>query len=216
MINTTTSGAAITVAAMPPIQLLVPTCMSAEHSGDRYTWFHGFCLLTVRPTNSTVTLTGEVCVGHRVSENRMFVQHLANALDPDAVLAGYELDTAIDRLGRLPLDAADPVPAIELLSKLRAMLENHTPIDLAGDWDSQLEVQNQGNARDLRREFVADECNPQQLARNLADYASACLLALGELYLPEVLQPKLIAAWEAWHRSYQPVLPPTPMLATSQ
>ena len=212
----TTTGAAITVAAIPAIQLLVPTCMSAEHRGDRYTWLHGFCLLTVQPTNSSVTLTGDVYVGHRMSENRDFVQHLANALDPDAVLAGYDLDTAIDILGRLPLDAADPVPAIELMSKLSAMLENHSPIDLAGDCDSQLEVQNQGNARDLRREFEVDECNPRQLARNLADHASACLLALGELYLPEVLQPKLIAAWEAWLRSHEPVFPPAPALATSQ
>lgn len=211
-----TTGPATFDDAMPPIQLLIPKCMSAEHRGDRYTWLHGFCLLTIQPTSDTVTLVGEVYVGHRMSENRMFVQHLANALDPDAVMAGYDLDTAIDKLGRLPIDAADPVSAIELLSRFRAMLEKYAPIDLAGDWDSQLEVQNQGNARDLRREFDADECNPQQLARNLADHASACVLALGELYLPEVLQPKLIAAWEAWHRIYQPVFPPTPVLATSQ
>ena len=57
----TTTAAAITVAAMPPIQLLIPACTSAEHRGDRYTWFHGFCLLTVRPTNSTVRASSSGC-----------------------------------------------------------------------------------------------------------------------------------------------------------
>lgn len=202
-----------TTADLPPIQLLIPHVLSAEHDGDRHAWLHAFCLLTITPLADTVELTGEVRLGHRYAENWELVQHLADALDPTAVLAGHDLDSAINRLGRLPIDAREPASALTLLSKLEAMIDNQCCLDVGCTEDMRIIVHNSAIAHDLELHAELDEGNLDQLAIALRDKAGACVLALGECYIREDLQSQLIAAWHHWHRTQVPVFPPAPVLA---
>lgn len=202
-----------TTADLPPIQLLIAHVLSAEHDGDKHAWLHAFCLLTITPLADSVKLTGEVRLGHRYAENWELVQHLADALDPTAVLAGYDLDTAINRLGRLPIDARKPASALALLNKLEAMIDNQCCLDVGCTDDMRIMVHNSAIAHGLELHAELNQCSLEQLAIALSDKAGACVLALGECYIPEDLQPQLIAAWRHWHRNQMPVFPPAPVLA---
>ncbi|GGD91491.1 hypothetical protein GCM10011515_08950 [Tsuneonella deserti] len=221
-------------ADLPPIQLLITACPATDDPGDRYAWLNGFCLLTIQPRHHTVELTGEVRVGHRHAENAALVRYLAEAIDEEAVLAGYDLHDTISRLGRLPIGADQPTPAIALLSKLKRMLEAHVPLDVGWNDDTRRTVHNLSVEHDLElsgdiapyceARVVGDEAIDRSHAREgndplaveLADNAGACLLALGETYLPEELGPQIIAAWQRWRRSQVPVFPPSPTLVVSR
>lgn len=214
-----------TRALLPPIQLLLAACPITDQPGDRYAWLHGFCCLTIQPGPYTVEVTGEVRIGHRYAENVDLISYLSEALNPDAVLAGYDLDDTISRLGRLPIDAEQSAPALALLNKLRAMIEGHPPLDLGCDEDGKIMVHNQSVAHNLEVSDAFDlfdetltvggveirSChnhgNSARLAAELADTAGACLLAVRQCYLPEELGADLIAAWERWRRDLRPVLP---------
>ena len=200
----------------PPIQLLITACATADDPGRRLSWLHGYCLLTLRPANGIVLLDGDVRIGDRYADNFDLIQNLADALDPDAVLAGLDLTDTVSRLGRLPVDARQQGPALALLGKLKAMLEKHLPLELTLNETSQTEVAGQALKHLLSfRENLGDEdrlriiagtdvgCgrdngNPHRLAIELADTASACILAVAELYLEDELQPKMLTAWQAW------------------
>lgn len=212
-----------TGADLPPIQLLLAACPATDQPGDRYAWLQAFCLLTIQPGQHTLEVAGEVRIGHRHAETPDLVAYLAEALDPTATLAGYDLDDTISRLGRLPIDADQPAPALALLRKLRAMIDSRPPLDVGCNEDTRTTVHNQSVAHDLefRDEFdifddvltiggveirgVHDNANAASLAVELADTAGACLLALGETYLPEELGPQLLAAWQEWRRCQAPV-----------
>jgi len=208
---------------LPPIQLLVPACAATDASGLRLGWLHGYCLLSLRYLGADLAVDGEVRIGDRYSQNAALTQTLADALEPGAVLAGNDLTSIVSKLGRLPIQATNPAPALDLLAKLKAMLEQETPLDLALNGHSRDEVLNQALQHGL---IVNDEPvdeygeplnfggpdvgtgsgNPYRQAIDLADTAGVYLLAIGSLYLDEAQQPQLLAAWQAWRGSFQPQL----------
>jgi len=210
---------------LPPIQLLIASCATIEDQETRLGWLQGYCVLTFRPVGAGLQLDGEVCIGERYGENSAMIQDLADALDPDAVLAGYDLTDTIGRLGRLPIGAKDPDPSLNLLAKLKTMLEQRSPIDLALTEDSQTEVTLQalrhqlgfgeeldGSEEDFPPDFAFDTAgqdhgNPHQMAVDLANMAGDCLLALGNIYLADELRPQLLAAWQEWRDNFKPRLP---------
>jgi len=209
---------------LPPIQLLVPACASTDAATDatglRLGWLHGYCLLTLRHVGADLTIDGEVRIGNRYGENTALTQHLADALEPGAVLAGCDLTSIIGQLGRLPIEANNPAPALHLLTKLRTMLEQQAPLDLALSEHSSDEVLLQA----LQHKLIVDDepvdefgepldfggtsastgnGNPRRQATDLADTAGLYLLTVGSLYLDEEQQPQLLAAWQAWRESLQ-------------
>lgn len=201
----------------PSIQLLVPSCQTVDDAGSGLTWLHGFCLVTFRPVGPGVQLGGIVRVGARYGENPAMVRELAKALDPAAVLAGDDLTSIVGSIGRLPIEANDQQPALDVLAKLKAMLMVHDPIDLAMDDHSRTEVLVQhirllpgieDDTNDAINDAwlaadVADRASvaPQHLAVELIQNARACVLAIGEIYLDEELRPALLAALENWERT---------------
>ncbi len=208
---------------LPPIQLLVPVCTATDASGLRLGWLHGYCLLTLRHVGAGLTIDGEVRIGDRFGENASLTQALADALEPGAALAGCDLTSIIGKLGRLPIEALNPAPALDLLAKLRQMLEQEVPLDLTLNDDSRNEVLLQVLQHGL---IVNDEPvdeygeplqfggpdagtgngNPLRQASDLADTAGLYLLTVGSVYLEEAQQPQLVAAWQAWRGSFQPLL----------
>ena len=208
---------------LPPIQLLVPACANTNATGLRLGWLHGYCLLTLRHVGADLTIDGEVRIGDRYGENASLTQALADALEPGAALAGFDLTSIIGELGRLPIEALNPAPALDLLTKLKEILEQEIPLDLALSEHSRDEVLLQALRHGL---IVNDEpvdengeplqCggpdagtgngNPYRQAIDLADTAGVYLLAVGSLYLEEAQQPQLVAAWQAWRGSFQPLL----------
>jgi|GEM_PF-4207790 len=210
---------------LPPIQLLVPACTATDATGLRLGWLHGYCLLTLRHEGADLTIDGEVRIGERYGENASLTQALADALEIGAALAGCDLTAIIGQLGRLPIEAANPAPALALLSKLKAMLEQETPLDLALSEHSRDEVLLHAFRHDL---IVNDEPvdeygdplqfgaphsgassgNPYRQAMDLADTAGLYLLTVGSVYLEEAQQSHLLAAWQAWRENFQPQLPP--------
>lgn len=208
---------------LPPIQVLVPACTATDVSGLRLGWLHGYCLLTLRHVGADLTIDGEVRIGDRFDENTSLIQALADALEPGAALAGCDLTAIIGKLGRLPIEANNPAPALDLLAKLKTMLEQETPLDLALSEHSRDEVLTQALRHGL---IVNDEPvdeygeplqfggpdagtgngNPYRQAIDLADTGGVYLLAVSSLYLEEAQQPQLIAAWQAWRGSFQPLL----------
>lgn len=211
---------------LPAIQLLITSCAIADGDDMRSAWLHGYCLLTYRPVGASLHLDGEILIGEQYGENLAMTQHLADALDPDAVLAGYDLTDMISRLGRLPTESNDPQPALQVIAKLRAMLNRQSPIDLAINDASQTEVTLQALRAQLGRDdelsdtaeselfefgtLAADQGGgrPHSLALDLAATAGACLLAIGKLYLAHDLQPELLAAWQQWRDNFKPPLMP--------
>ena len=134
---------------LPPIQLLVPACTATDAGGVRLGWLHGYCSLILRHAGRDLTIEGEVRIGDRYGQNASLTQALADALEPGAVLAGSDLTAIIADLGRLPIEADDPAPAVSLLERLRAMLEEQTPLDLALNEHSREEVLSQAFQHDL-------------------------------------------------------------------
>lgn len=199
-----------TPAHLPPIQLLVPLCLSADDCGERHTWLEAYALMTITPQGTALQFDGEIHIGNRYVDDPAFVQHLADALDPAAVLAGFDLDTMIRELGRLPLDVEEPGPALEMLGKLNAMLEEHPPIDLDCNDDARSAVRRHAEANGLTLDVPAGQCNRHEIARAIADHAGAYVLALAEQFIPAALEMRLIGAWADWHLSHVPVLQPAP------
>lgn len=185
---------------LPPIQLLLPHVLTADHDGQTHAWLNAFCLLTMTPGAGTVEVTGKVLVGERYSDNVRLLQHLNDALDPSAVLAGYDLDETIAKLGRLPIDAEDSAPALDLLGKLHAMIENQCVIDMGCSEALRRSVRDHAAIQELELVDEIDSSNPDRLASALRDMAGACLLALSDAYVPAKLEMDLIIAWTIWHR----------------
>ncbi len=212
----------------PPIQLLVPSWQTVDDAGIELKWLHGFCVVNYRPVGAGLQLYGMVRIGERYGENLAMIRDLAEALDPEAVLAGDDLTSIISGLGRLPIEANDPQPALAVLSKLKSMLDLHDPIDLSIDDASQTAVLIQHlRARpgtgdetldaiqnELFESVRTDEASvtPQRIAADLVDSARACMLAIGELYLADELQPLLLTAWETWECTVLPQLLPLSLI----
>lgn len=210
---------------LPPIQLLITACATTNNPGMRLGWLHGFALLTCTPAGAGLQIDGEVRIGEFFGENLAMIQDLADALDPEAVLAGYDLTSTISQLGRLPTEANDPRPSLDLLTKLKSMLERQSPIELALTDDSQTEVAVQavcnelgsaeglddaehGNLLDFGHPISGHEnVDPHLMAIDLADTAGAYMLAIGNLYLADELRPKLEAALRRWRENLTPQLP---------
>ena len=210
---------------LPPIQLLITACATTNNPGMRLGWLHGFALLTCTPAQAGLQIDGEVRIGEFFGENLAMIQDLADALDPDAVLAGYDLTSTMSQLARLPTEANDPKPSLDLLAKLKSMLERHSPIELALTDDSQTEVAVQaisgkfgsiegfddaelGNLLDFGEAVSGhDNVDPNSMAIDLADTASAYMLAVGNLYLADELRPQLETALRRWRDNLTPQLP---------
>ena len=205
----------------PPLQVLIPACRSVRQPEADYVWLHGYSLLTMRVGINAIQLDGEVKIGHRFAENTELVSSLADALDPAAVIVGVDLTSMVSTLGRLPIDADDPAPALAVLSKMRSMLEGHEPIDL-GITDQTMnlvyaerlfieftvdpdQIDPDGNRSD---HADVDSCNPRLLAEYLADEAGACLFSLGQIILTEAQHGQLATAWRNWRQHLIPSLPP--------
>lgn len=209
---------------LPPIELLITACSTVDDAGAQRVWMHGYCLLTYREEKGTVHLDGDVRIGERYSANSELIQELAERLDPAAVLAGLDITGTVGRIGRLPIDADDQGPSRALLHKLKTMLAAECPIDLMMTETSQASVEEQAlqhaltfnecggdepgirTASGLTIRTRPDDCNPAQLAAELAEIASACLLAVGDLYLESNTRSQLIAAWQRWRRDFQQTL----------
>lgn len=203
----------------PLFQVLIPACQTIDQPGAGYAWLNGYCVLSCRLDTDNVVLCGEVRIGEHLAENPELITGLADTLDPAAVLAGRDLTSMLSSLGRLPIDAADPAPALALLTKLRNMLEQNRPIDLIITPKSRNAVLLEAKARapGSSRNGLSyrvgqpfgedlDSGNPHLLAEILADHASACLFALGRLTLSHVQQVNLDVAWRTWRQSLVPVL----------
>ena len=210
---------------LPAIQLLIPSCVIVDEGQTQLAWLDGYCLVTYIPGDANVKVDGVVRIGERFAENLEIIRDLTDALDPQAQLAGYDLTAVIGQLGRLPKEASDPQPALDLLAKIKAMLDLYDPIDLAIDINSQTEVtaqlsrNNPGDndtraVSDLELGEIAllanpDYSNPYSIAADLTELASAYMLAIGQLYIPEELLPAFRDAVEGWERNVKPQLPQT-------
>ena len=210
---------------LPPIQLLITACAATNNPGMRLGWLHGYCLLTYTPAGPGLRVEGDVRVGEFFSENSALIQNLADALDPAAVLAGYNLTAMLSHLGRLPIEANDPAASLDLLAKLKSMLERQAPIELALTNDSQTEVAVQavcnqlgsaegfddpklGSLLDFGKPVSGyDHADPHRLAIDLADMTGACMLAIGNLCLADELRPQLEAVMRKWRENLTPQLP---------
>lgn len=202
----------------PPIQLLVASCAAFGDPDPRCAWLHGFALLTVQPAGASVHLSGTLLTGERYADDRHLVEALEDALDETAVLAGHDLTELISRLARLPIDSADQTPALALLRKLEAMIENHCPLDLSLAAEGKLLAAVMAQAHQLEYcqgydgegvgaasslSAATDNINPAFLAAQLADTAGALLLTVGEMYLEPGLRQPLLNAWQAWRTDQQ-------------
>lgn len=199
---------------LPPIQLLITACNTVDQPGMRYGWLRGYCLLTYSAISGHVRLHGDVRISEPFANDQRIINDLANALHPDAVLAGLDLTETISRLGRLPIEEDDQAASLALLARLKAMLEQQAPLDLAIDDLSQTAVAMQVLEHELcfNERFDGEEgisfdagvpCSldrdmehPERLAAELADTAGACMLAIGEVYLSAEFQPRLLDAWQ--------------------
>ena len=198
---------------LPPIQVLAVACASIGEPELHCAWLHGFALLTLRLTDDDVHVSGQVMTGEQYVDDGVLTTALAEALNPDAILAGIDLTGMISRLGRLPIEVVDQAPSLALLGKLEAMLDNHDPIDLTISMESQVslavkvfnhrllfreEPGKQVNRIGLQLFNCPDNFNPNYLAAELADTAGAAALAVGDLYLEETNRQPLLEAWQRW------------------
>lgn len=211
-------------AQRPAVQLLITACPQIGDVENGYSWLHGYCLLTCSQLGGAVRLDGQLRIGQPYCENYDLIAELTDALDPRAVLGGLDLHDMVSSLSRLPIGTQDQGPALALLAKLQAMLCAHRPIDLALDRDHEsllvMEVLEHklscsegpacGDGFRIYDGVIVrgdlDNGNPHRLVQNLVDTASAAMLALGDLYLPDELQPKLLAEWRAWRHSLAPAI----------
>ena len=208
---------------LPAIQLLIPSCIIVDEGQTQLAWLDSYCLVTYSPGAANLKLDGVVRIGERFAENLEMIRDLTDALDPQAQLAGYDLTSVIGQLGRLPIEANDPQPALDLLAKIKAMLDMCDPIDLAIDVNSQTEVTVQLSRNHLGEDNTRavpdlelgeigllanpDYSNPYSIAADLTELASAYMLAIGQLYIPEELLPAFRDAVEGWERNVKPQLP---------
>lgn len=209
---------------LPPIQLLITATSALDDNGEQRVWMHGYCILTYQEGNGGAHFNGDVRIGERYSANSELIQELADRLDPVAVLAGLDLTHTVGRIARLPIDAEDQGPPLALLHKLKAMIEAECPIDLMLTETSQVAVEQQALRHGLNfntctgREpgillssgmtirFNPDDGNPARLAAELAEIASACMLAIGDRYFEPHAQSQLIAAWQRWRGEFKQTL----------
>lgn len=205
--------------SVPPVQLLIPLCETANDTGVSLAWLHAYCVVTIRPVGGVLQLNGRISLGQRYGENLELVRNLAAALNSGAVLAGHDLTDVISKLGRLSIDANDAKPALRLLAMLKCMLCCHDPINLAIDIDSQTQVavqqlqlhpgmdQATKNAIDagwFETGLGEVSVRPYRIASDLVERARACIGAIAEIYLAGEQKPVLRAAWEKWEHSIQP------------
>ena len=177
----------------PAIQLLITACSAFGPPPERCAWLHGFCLLTLRPGGSPVLAQARVATGEHHCDDRPLIMELTRLLDPKAILAGLDLTSMLGKLGRLPIDATDQGPALNLLDRLETMIEANPPIDLALSVEARGQVAR--HAREQRLDVaehlgdgtgsalfgVMDNGNPAALALKMAETADACALALVEI-----------------------------------
>lgn len=199
----------------PPIQVLAIACSAFDGPDPHCAWLHGYALLTLQPTEGGVQLGGMVMTGERYLDDLKVTTALADALNPDAVLAGVDLTGTISLLGRLPIEMINQAPSLALLGKLRAMLENFDPIDLTTNRDAHAALvvkaiehklllrdepdeRNQGLG--LRLFEAPDNLNPNYLAAELADTVGAAALAIGDLCLGPAHAQPLLDAWRQWRQ----------------
>ena len=208
--------------AVPPIQLLIPLCHTIDEPDGSLAWLLGYCLVSLRTVGGAIQLDANICLGARFGENLALIQGLAFALNPRAVLAGYDCHDLVSKLSRLPIEAGDPEPAFDLLATLRAMLSGHDPVDLALDEESLTEVARQylglapglhQEGRDMPHNDAAEDGSSDEsrsrlphVAADLVDIARSYVGSLAALYFPEKVQPAIITAWDEWELSIQPQL----------
>ena len=176
----------------PAIQLLIIACSAFGPPPDRCAWLHGFCLLTLRPDNSPILAQARVATGERHCDDYPLIKELTRLLDPNATLAGLDLTSMLGKLGRLPIDATDQGPALELLNRLVTMIAASPPIDLALSAEARCDVARHTHQQHLSIAErigegtgsalfgVMDNANPAALALMMAETADACALALAE------------------------------------
>jgi hypothetical protein len=135
----------------------------------------------------------EVATGEHHCDDRPLIKELTRLIDPNATLAGLDLTSTLGKLGRLPIDATDQGPALELLDRLETMIAASPPIDLAlfaearGHVVRQAHQQQLGIAERIGDDSgsalfgVMDNANPAALALMMAETADACALALAEM-----------------------------------
>lgn len=176
----------------PAIQLLIIACSAFGPPSERCAWLHGFCLLTLHPGGSPVLAQAKVATGERYCDDRPLIQELTRLIDPNATLAALDLTSMLGKLGRLPIDATDQGPALELLDRLETMIEAKAPIDLALSADDRGQVARHAQEQQLGITErlgdgtgsalfgVMDNANPAALAMMMAETADACALALVE------------------------------------
>lgn len=197
----------------PAIQVLAVACASIGEPELHCAWLHGFALLTLQPTHDNVHVSGLVMTGEQYVDDGVLTTALADALNPDALLAGIDLTGMISRLGRLPIEVVDQGPSLALLGKLEAMLDKHDPIELTISMESQValavkvfnhrllfreEPGKQVNRIGLQLFGCPDNFNANYLAAELADTAGAAALAIGDLYLETAHHQPLLQAWQRW------------------
>jgi hypothetical protein len=198
---------------LPPIQVLAVACASIGEPQLHCAWLHGFALLTLQPTDDDVHVSGMVMTGEQYVDDGVLTTALAEALNPDAILAGIDLTGMMSRLGRLPIEVVDQAPSLALLGKLEAMLENHEPIDLTISMETQValavkvynhrllfreEPGKQVNRIGLQLFGCPDNFNTNYLAAELTDTAGATALAIGDVYLEAAHRQPLLNAWQRW------------------
>ena len=207
----------------PPIQLLVPICPTFEGDGMTLAWLHGYALLTYRPDGAGMTFDAEIRINERYRENLALIRSLADALDPKAVVAGYDLTLIIGNLGRLPIESKQPRPALDLLDKLKTMLETFDPIDLSINDTTQSEValqlmrhqlgvEAEGAINDELIEFgpfdEGQSLNVLSIGNDLIETAAAYMLSIGQLCLAAEILPLLTDAVNQWeHRAKRQLCP---------
>ncbi|HEX8402667.1 MAG TPA: hypothetical protein VF628_13305 [Allosphingosinicella sp.] len=186
----------------PAIQLLIIACSAFGPPPERCAWLHGFCILTLRPGSSPILVQARVATGERHSDDRPLIEKLMKLLDPDATLAGLDLTSMLGKLGRLPIDATDQAPALELLDRLETMIGANPPIDLALSAEARGHVARHAQKQQLGIAErigdgsgsalfgIMDNANPAALALMMAETADTCALALAEM---KWSQPRMAA-----------------------
>ena len=176
----------------PPIQLLIIACSAFGSPPGRCAWLHGFCLLTLRPGRLPILAQARVATGEHHCDDRPLIKELTRLLDPNATLAGLDLTSMLGKLGRLPIDATDQSPALELLDRLETMIAASPPIDLALSAETRGHVARHAHQQQLGiAERIGDgsgsalfgvmeNANPAALSLMMAETADACALALAE------------------------------------
>ena len=89
--------------SVPPVQMLIPLCETANDTGVSLAWLHAYCVVTIRPVGGALQLNGRISLGQRYGENLELVRNLAAALNSGAVLAGTTSPMSSASLHACPL-----------------------------------------------------------------------------------------------------------------